>query len=302
MKDAEMTVKASMFTVFLCVLFGCNTVAIKTGFTGLGPFTSAFIRFSIAAVTLFLWARFRQIPLAMTKNQIRLLSLHCVLFTIQVGLFHLGLARTTASHGALIANVLPFMVLILAHFYIPGDRVTWRKGMGVTLGFIGVALLFMDEPDLGTDLKTGDIIVLGAVLSWSISAVYLKRIIEDFNAIQVTFYPMVFAIPFLFAGSVIFDHVMVTQVTPLVVTALLFQAFATGSFGFVAWNSMLQKFGASSLYSFIFIIPVAGVAAGVLLLNEPVTRHLLAAISLIVAGIMVVNIRRKKKPPVVPVQ
>ncbi|MFO7911255.1 MAG: DMT family transporter [Desulfotignum sp.] len=302
MKDAEMTVKTSMFTVFLCVLFGCNTVAIKTGFTGLGPFTSATIRFGIAAVTLFLWARCRQIPLALTKNQIRLLSIHCVLFTFQVGFFHLGLARTTASHGALIANVLPFMVLILAHFFIPGDRITWRKGMGVTLGFIGVTLLLMDEPDLNADLKTGDIIVLCAVLSWSISAVYLKRIIEEFNAIQVTFYPMIFAIPFLFAGGLIFDQIMVIKVTPLVVTALLFQAFATGSFGFVAWNSMLQKFGASSLYSFIFIIPVAGVASGVLLLDEPVTRHLLAAISLIVAGIMVVNIRRKKKPPVLPVQ
>jgi multidrug transporter EmrE-like cation transporter len=44
------------------------------------------------------------------------------------------------------------------------------------------------------------------------------------------------------------------------------------------------------------------VASECFLLGEPVTRHLLAAISLIVAGIMVVNIRRKKKPPGRPVQ
>jgi drug/metabolite transporter (DMT)-like permease len=302
MKDAEMTFKASMFTVFLCVLFGGNGVAIKMGLTGLGPFTSAGIRFSLAAVLLFLWARLQQVPLGLNRKQVRQLSVICVLFTLQVACFHLGLARTTASHGALISNILPFMVLILAHFFIPGDRITWRKGMGVGLGFMGVALLFMDEPDLNANLKTGDIIVLCAVMSWSLSAVYLKRIIEAFNPIQVTFYPMFVAIPFLFAGGILFDDPMVVDITPLVANAILFQALVTSSFGFVSWNTLLQRYGATSLHSFIFIIPVAGVAAGVILLDEPVTSHLLAAISFIVAGIMVVNIRRKKKQPVVPVQ
>ncbi|MCA1787770.1 MAG: DMT family transporter [Desulfobacteraceae bacterium] len=302
MKDAEMTFTASMFTVFLCVLFGGNGVAIKMGLTGLGPFTSAGIRFSLAAVLLFLWARLQQVQLGLNRKQVRQLSVICVLFTLQVACFHLGLARTTASHGALISNILPFMVLILAHFFIPDDRITWRKGVGVLLGFMGVAFLFMDEPDLNANLKTGDLIVLCAVMSWSLSAVYLKRIIEAFNPIQVTFYPMVFAVPFLFAGGMLFDDPMVVDITPLVANAIVFQALVTSSFGFVSWNTLLQRYGATSLYSFIFIIPVAGVAAGVILLDEPVTSHLLAAISFIVAGIMVVNIRRKKKPPVVPVQ
>jgi drug/metabolite transporter (DMT)-like permease len=302
MKDAEMTYKAGMFTVFLCVLFGGNAVAIKMGLTGLGPFTSAGIRFSLAAVFLFLWARFRQIHLGLNGKQVRQLSVICVLFTLQVACFHLGLARTTASHGALISNILPFLVLILAHFFIPGDRITWRKAVGVILGFAGVALLFMDEPDLNADLKTGDLIILCAVISWSMSAVYLKRIIEAFNPVQVTFYPMAAAVPFLFAGGLLFDHPMAGQITPLVIQAILFQALVTSAFGFVAWNTLLQRYGATSLHTFIFIIPVAGVASGVTLLAEPLTRHLLAAIAFIVAGIMVVNIRRRKKPPVLPVQ
>jgi drug/metabolite transporter (DMT)-like permease len=302
MKDAEMTFKASLFTVFLCIIFGGNAVAIKTGLTGLGPFTSAGIRFSLAAGFLFLWACFRQIHLKLNRRQIRQLSVICVLFTLQVACFHLGLARTTASHGALISNILPFMVLILAHFFIPGDRITGRKAIGVLLGFMGVGLLFMDEPDLNADLKTGDIIILCAVISWSVSAVYLKRIIEAFNPIQVTLYPMASAVPFLFAGGLLFDNPMAAGITPKVIHAILFQALVTSAFGFVSWNTLLQRYGATSLHSFIFIIPLAGVASGVLLLGEPVTRHLLAAISFIVAGIMVVNIRRRKKPPVVPVQ
>lgn len=302
MKNADMTLGASLFTIFLCILFGGNGVAIKFGLTGLGPFTSAGFRFSVAAAALFTWSRLRRIPLGLSRQQARLLLFQCVLFTFQVSGFHIGLKHTTASHGALIANVLPFMVLILAHFFIPGDRITWRKGMGVVLGFIGVVLLFMDKPDLNANLQIGDLMVLSAVLSWSISAVYLKRIIEGFNPIQVTFYPMVFGVPFFFMFGMLLDDPMIARIDGTVVSAILFQAFITSSFGFVSWNTMLQRYGATSLHLFIFIIPLAGVMAGVTFLDEPVTRHLLAAISFIVAGILVVNIRRKKKPPVVPVQ
>lgn len=302
MKNTDMTLSASLFTVFLCVLFGVNGTAIKIGLTGLGPFTSAGIRFALSALALYVWAAYRKIPLALNREQAGLLGIQCVLFTFQVSCFHLGLARTTASHGALITNFLPFLVLILAHFFIPEDRITWRKGIGVLMGFIGVVLLFMDEPDLNADLKTGDIIVLCAVLSWSISSVYVKRIISGFNAFQITFYPMAFGIPFFLAGGWLFDDPMVGNITVPVVESVLFQALVTSGFGFVAWNTMLQRFGATSLHTFIFIIPLAGVMSGVTILDEPVTRHLLASVAFILAGILVVNIRRKRKPPVLPLQ
>ncbi len=216
--------------------------------------------------------------------------------------FHLGLAKTTASHGALISNVLPFVVLILAHFFIPGDRITLKKSLGIFLGFIGVLLLFFDESALNSDLQKGDMIVLFAVLSWGISAVFIKRINSGFHAVQITLYPMVFGIPFLFLMGLKWDNPMVISVTPTVVKALLFQSFVTTAFGFVAWNTMLQRFGATALHSFIFIIPLSGVFLGVMVLKEPVTPYLLASIGFIVTGILVVNIRRRKKALLFPIQ
>ncbi|MBA3009104.1 MAG: DMT family transporter [Desulfobacula sp.] len=300
MKDADMTLNASVFTVFLCLLFGGNGVAIKLGFTGLGPFTSAGIRFSMAATALFLWAWYKKIPLALDKRQWQLILIQSVLFTVQLSCFHIGLARTTASHGALISNVLPFVVLILAHFFIPGDRITLKKSMGVLLGFIGVLLLFFDAPDLNSDLQKGDMIILCAVISWSVSAVFVKRIISGFHVIQITLYPMVLGIPFLFMMGLLWDDPMVLSVTPTVVKALLYQSFVATAFGFVAWNTLLQRYGATALHSFIFIIPLSGVFLGVMVLDEPVTPYLLASVGFIVAGILVVNIRKRKKIPVFP--
>ena len=43
--NEELTFAAGLFTVFLCILFGSNAVAIKISFSGLGVFTTAAIRF-----------------------------------------------------------------------------------------------------------------------------------------------------------------------------------------------------------------------------------------------------------------
>jgi len=301
-KNAEMTLGASLYTIFLCFLFGGNGVAIKLGLTGLSPFTSAGIRFSMAVVALLLWAWYKKIPLGLTRHQWPLVMIQSFIFTFQISCFHIGLGKTTASHGALISNVLPFVVLILAHFFIPGDRITFKKSMGVLLSFIGVVLLFFDEPNLNSDVQKGDMIILCAVFAWAISAVFLKRIISGFHVLQITMYPMIFSVPFLFLGALIWDDPMIKFVNPTIVKALLFQSLVTTAFGFVAWNTMLQRFGATTLHSFIFIIPLSGVFFGVLLLNEPVTSHLLGSICFILAGIVVVNIRKRKKNLVFPIQ
>ncbi len=139
-----MTFKASVFTVFLCIIFGANAVAIKVSLAGFGAFTAAGIRFAIAAIAILLWAWIKKIELKISSKQIIQMLILTTIFVFQLTCFYNGLAKTTASHATLIANVLPFCVLIMAHFFIPGDTITIKKGIGITLGFIGVLFLFFD--------------------------------------------------------------------------------------------------------------------------------------------------------------
>jgi drug/metabolite transporter (DMT)-like permease len=69
----------------------------------------------------------------------------------------------------------------------------------------------------------------------------------------------------------------------------------------LAWNTLLQKYGAVALHSFIFIMPIAGVALGGLMLGEPITLKILIALALIVAGILVVHLKPRKEAPVYPI-
>lgn len=286
---------ASLFTIFLCGLFGANAVAIKISLTGLGVFTTAGVRFGIAAVVIFLYAICTGRPLAVRKNQVHQLFILGLFFFVQLSLFYFGQNKTTASHATLIANVLPFFVMILAHYFIPGDTINLKKISGLVLGFAGVLLLFFDNVALTGDALQGDLLILLAVLVWSCHVVYIKTIIDGFHPLQVTLYPISLATPLFLLSGYLWDGEMVRFIDASIVKAMFYQTFVTASFGMVAWNTLIRRFGATALHSFVFIMPISGVFLGVTMLNEPLTTNLIGAIILVVTGLIVVNRRGARR-------
>jgi drug/metabolite transporter (DMT)-like permease len=287
---------ASLFTIFLCGLFGANAVAIKISLTGLGVFTTAGVRFGIASVVILLWAVCTGKPLAVRRKQVPQLLTLALFFFVQLSLFYFGQNMTTASHATLISNVLPFFVMILAHYYIPGDTINLKKTSGLVLGFAGVLLLFFDNVALTGDVLQGDLLILLAVLVWSCHVVYIKNIIDGFHPIQVTLYPISLATPLFLLSGYLWDGEMVRFIDASIVKAMFYQTFITASFGFVAWNTLIRRFGATALHSFVFIMPISGVFLGVTMLDEPLTTNLIGAIILVVTGLIVVNRRGARRP------
>ncbi len=279
-----------MFIAILCITFGANAVAIKVSLTGFGVFTTAGIRFTLAFFAIFLWAVFTGRSMKLKKGQIHQVLIISVMFTIQLGLFYLGLSKTYASRGALLGNLQPFFVLILAHFFIPGDQISIKKIMGILLGFTGVAFMFLEQKELSADFRTGDLLILCAVSIWACNAVYLKRIIAAFKPFHMVIYPALFSIPFYFLAGYIWDDVMVKQIDLPVLLSMLYQGFVTASFGFIAWNTMLQKYGAVALHSYLFLLPITGVLLGGIFLGEPIaSKNIILALSFIVSGIILVH-------------
>jgi drug/metabolite transporter (DMT)-like permease len=301
-ENPEFSFFAGILSAFLCILFGANAVAIKLAFGGVGVFTTAAIRFSIASLAIYIWARATGQSLAFKKGQFYQLLILAGLFVVQLSLFYLGLSKSNASRGTLIANLLPFWVLFLAHFFIPGDRITRWKFFGILLGFSGVAFMFAEKKGVTADFRAGDLIILSATVIWACSVIYLKRIISAFSAVHITLYSMVFAVPVFFVEALLWDRPMIFKLDLQVIGAVLYQSLVTAAFGFVAWNTLLQKYGAVALHSFIFIMPIAGVALGGLVLGEPITSKILIALALIVAGILVVHLKPRKEAPVYPIR
>jgi drug/metabolite transporter (DMT)-like permease len=296
-QNKDLSFWAASFTVFICMLFGANAVAIKISLEGIGVFTTAGIRFGVASITIFLWAKITGRSFKIKKEQILQLFVISIVFTIQLSLFYLGLSKSNASRGTLLANFQPFFTLFLAHFFIPGDQITRRKIMGILMGFAGVAFVFLEKKGVTSDFNTGDTMILAAAFLWACNAVYTKRIISAFQPFQITLFPMVISVPLFFLGGMLWDHPMITLINGKIVGAMVYQSLVTASFGFVVWNSLLQKYGAVALHSFIFIMPITGVLLGGLILGEPITANILIAMLLIVAGILIIHFRQKKPIP-----
>ncbi len=299
-QNQELSFLASIFTACLCTLFGANAVAIKISLTGLGVFTTAGLRFSVASVAVCLWARMTGRSFTIKKRQIRQLLIISTIFTVQLSLFYLGLSKSNASRGTLLVNLQPFFTLFLAHFFIPGDQMNTRKIVGILMGFAGVAFVFLEKKGVSADFQAGDLMILAASFLWACSAVYMKRIIHAFQPFHMVLYPMTFSAPFFFIGGFLWDGGMIKHVNAEVLCALLYQGLVTASFCFVAWITLLQKHGAVALHSFIFIMPISGVALGGLILGEPITYKIVIAMVLIVSGIMVVHLKQKKLIPLFP--
>ncbi len=296
-QNKDFSFLAASFTVFICTLFGANAVAIKISLQGIGVFTTAGIRFGIASITIFLWAKITGRSFKIKKEQIVQLFLLSIVFTIQLSLFYLGLSKSNASRGTLLANFQPFFTLFLAHYFIPGDRITQRKIMGILMGFTGVAFVFLERKGVTSDFNIGDIMILMAAFLWACNAVYTKRIISAFQPFQLALFPMFFSVPLFFLGGILWDHPMIAFVDAKIIGAMVYQSFVTASFGFVVWMNLLQKYGAVALHSFIFIMPITGVLLGGLILGEPITINILIALLLIVAGILVIHYKQKKPIP-----
>ncbi len=293
MQDRKFSLKATFFVVLLCTIFGASVVAMKVTFSGIGPFTAAGFRFSIASTVIIIWALATGRSFKLRPGQWQKLVPLGIIFIVHLSTVYLGLDKTNASRASLLINIQPFFVLILAHFFIPNDRITKNKIFSMLLGFCGLAFVFLDDIVLTTDMRTGDLLVVMSALLWAFSAIYTKRIIDDFRTFHLVLYPMLFGFPCFFLEGYLWDNPMITYIDPGIIFAMFYQSVIAAAFGYFAWNLMLRRYGATALHSFVFIMPVSGVLFSGLILNEPVTWNILVALLLIAAGIWLLHFKRE---------
>jgi drug/metabolite transporter (DMT)-like permease len=292
--DQKLSLIAGSLAACLCVLWGANTVAIKFSLSGLGPFTSAAVRFGISTFLLWAWARMFSQPLRPAAGQLGPLLVNSLLFSLQLSLVYVGFTATSASRGALLTNLQPFFLLFLAHFFLAGDRMTVLKLVGLILGFTGAACIFMDRTALSGNVLVGDLLLLVSTFLWACSAAFTKHLVQSVSSVQVVFYQLLFSIPLFGLGAWVWDSPMVYRIDSGIVAAIAFQVVLTTSFAFVAWTRLMQAYGAVVLHSFVFLIPVSGVFLAGIVLGEPITEMILLALALITAGILTVQLGHRR--------
>lgn len=286
--------------VVLCSIWGVQQVAIKFALPGVSPVAQAALRSLGATALVWAWAAWRGVPLFERDGTLTAGIAAAALFAGEFACIYWALEYTTASRGVIFLYTAPFIVSAGAVRLIPGEHLRPSQWAGLACAFAGVLVLFGENllrP--GGKAWLGDLMMLAAAALWAATTLVIKATTLARAAPEKTLlYQLAGSALVLPAVALALGEPGVTGLTPGIVASLAFQTCVVASASYLGWFWLVKHYPATRLSAFSFMTPVFGVLAGVLLLDDPMTWTIVAALVLVAAGIATVN--RTPSPGIPP--
>lgn len=284
--------KIIVLSLLLAFLWGGNSLSIKVGLDDLPPMALAFVRFVIGLIIVGVWALYRRIPLGLKRGDLSRLLLLTAIFISQIITLNYGTVYTSASRSTIFINTYPFFTAIFAHLWIPGEKLSFTKTLGIIVAFSGVFVTVAQDLSNGESSLYGDILVLVSGAFLGLRVVVTKLLVQSIHPYRLLVWYLTLSLPVYAILSVLFELQLNFNLTFDGSLALLYQGGVIAGFCFLAWTAVLERYSASKLVVFFFATPLSGVLFCHLLLGDKLTIHLLAGSVLVAAGIYLVNMQR----------
>ncbi len=275
--------------------FMMTGIAVK-GFT---PATLVAIRLTLAAMLLagLVLARRQRLP-ASPRFWLFSLAISLAGNCVPFWLISFGQQRVDSSLAGILMGIMPITTMVLAHFFVRGERLNRIKAIGFLLGFAGLVLLIGPQALLelrgeGTELAY-QLAIVGGAVCYAINAI-LARHRPPADA-------LVAAAGVMLAGSLVMlpiggpaaaGQLASAPAAPLaamIALSLIATAIATVVF------LKLVTLAGPSFTSFInYLIPVWALLMGILFMDERPAPTALLALALILAGIGLSEVGQRRR-------
>jgi drug/metabolite transporter (DMT)-like permease len=207
-----------------------------------------------------------------------------LVLALQVACINFGTQRTSAAHAAVILNSYAVHIVVLAHYLIPGDRLTLRRLGGILVAYVGILGLFVRQPEGAGVTLVGDLLVFASSVLLAERTVYLARAVHRLDPLKLLMAQIVVGNACFVIYSVLFEPAP-TRWTGRLILILLFQGAVLAGFNFVINLWLLQRYRPSALAAFYLTQPVFGVIAATLMAGDRLTLELIAASVAVTVGI-----------------
>lgn len=271
--------------------WGFNNVAIKLAIHDIPPLIQSSARSAIAAILVGAWTQARGIPLFKRDGTLRAGILAGVLFALEFLLIYRGLVWTTATRGVLFLYLAPFFVVIGSRWLIPGDHFHVSQWLGLLLSFVGIVIAFgLPTPAADSRQVLGDLMLVGGAAAWAATTLTIKAsALNRISAEKTLLYQLVVSAPLLGLGAIVFGERITATPSAVALGAFAYQTIYVVSITFTIWFVLVVRYSTARLSVFTFLAPLFGVAAGHLVLGEPLTPAFAVAVALVAAGLLLVN-------------
>ncbi|MCG6903945.1 MAG: DMT family transporter [Rhodobacter sp.] len=290
MADNDITARSWIMVALLGLTWGSTFLVIELALQGIGPAWLAASRIAFASVVMLGVQAVRRVPLFQEPQSRRpwglLIVIAMLSSAVPFNLLSWGQQYVTSGFAGVSMAAVALIVLPMAHFMVPGERLTWRRSAGFLIGFIGVCVLIggqaFDSSGAAFEVP-GRAACLGAAMSYAVSSVLMRRLppVDSVNLAGVLLIIGAFAVvpaAWLAEGPV-----------PAISRETLFWIALLGLLPTAAANVLrvlvIRQAGPVFMSITNYIVPVFSVLMGWIILSEPLPRSLLAALVLILAGV-----------------
>ncbi|WP_201829946.1 DMT family transporter [Microvirga zambiensis] len=288
-----MALRDFLLMILVCFVWAAHTVVSKLVVSDLEipPLFYAAIRFGIVALLAIPWL------LPAPRPRWRILVVGFLMGGGGFALFFLGIKTASPSTAAVVSQLGLPMTTLLSVFML-GEKIFWRRGLGIVLTFIG-GVIVMWDPGSGFPLSLGLILILGSALTGSLAAVMMKQI-GGVRPLQFQAWIGMASVVPLTALTLSLETGQISKATEAgwtFVAALLFSALIVSLIAHSIYYGLIGKYPANLIAPLTIMNPLLTVVLGILVTGDQFDGRMALGTSIALCGVLIIALRRNHVMP-----
>lgn len=279
-----------MLLILIAIIWALNFSVVKVSLEEIDALSFNALRYVLAAGLLAFTTKKRGYPLRVERQDVwPLIGIALVGNVLYQLFFIIGVDYTYSANAAVMLGTIPVWVAVLSHLFTE-EKLTKYKTLGIGLAFVGILFIVTGSKQgisLASKTFLGDLIILGAAISWGVYTILAKKFLKKYPSTQFTgVMSIIGMVCLLLIGLPNLVSVEWAKVSLVGWMGVIYSGLLSIGLAYLIWNNSVSNIGAVRTAAYQNLVPVLGLVFGVVLLQEALTLQQYSGSAMVIAGII----------------